>query len=186
TLHCTLLIHIALLFCILHSTFHFTFFLYSLFIYLYRMYILCFLVLMCSTFLMCSTYLCFYVFMLCVVLIVFLCFYVLCLLYAPSHQTKFQVAVNLRDNKSHSDSDSDSDSDYGRMNRREYCSLHFPKKPLGGSISQHITSLLWALNGRFGLAISQRSLWLCNLAAELRRLPLEGASWQSSLAAQLR
>src|SRR4029434_2273548 len=96
TLHCTLLIHIALLFCILHSTFHFTFFLYSLFIYLYRMYILCTLVLMCSTFLMCSTYLCFYVFMLCVVLIVFLCFYVYC------------MHLHTRKN-SHSDSDSDSD-----------------------------------------------------------------------------
>ena len=74
------------------------------FIYLYRIYCV-FLVLMCSTFLMCSTYLCFYVFMLCVVLIVFLFF--LCLLYAPSHQKKFQVGVNLLGNKSHSDSDSD-------------------------------------------------------------------------------
>ena len=45
--------------------------------------------------------------MLCVVLIVFLCFYVLCLLYAPSHQKKFQVGVNLLGNKSNSDSDSD-------------------------------------------------------------------------------
>ena len=55
----------------------------------------------------------------CVVLSVFLCFYVmcstycvcmfLCLLYAPSHQKKFQVGVNLLGNKSHSDSDSDSD-----------------------------------------------------------------------------
>ena len=34
----------------------------------------------------------------------------LCLLYAPSHQKKFQVGVNLLGNKSHSDSDSDSDS----------------------------------------------------------------------------
>ena len=51
-------------------------------------------------------------FMLCVVLIVFLCFYVLCLLYAPSHQKKFQVGVNLLGNKSHSDSDSDSDSEW--------------------------------------------------------------------------
>src|SRR4029434_3554472 len=33
----------------------------------------------------------------------------LCLLYAPSHQKKFQVGVNLLGNKSHSDSDSDSD-----------------------------------------------------------------------------
>ena len=41
--------------------------------------------------------------MLCVVLIVFLCFYVLCLLYAPSHQKKIQVGVN----KYYSDSDSD-------------------------------------------------------------------------------
>src|SRR4029434_8481550 len=32
----------------------------------------------------------------------------LCLLYAPSHQKKFQVGVNLLGNKSHSDSDSDS------------------------------------------------------------------------------
>src|SRR4029434_7881474 len=50
-------------------------------------------------------------FMLCVVLIVFLCFYVLCLLYAPSHQKKFQVGVNLLGNKSHSDSDSDSENE---------------------------------------------------------------------------
>ena len=35
----------------------------------------------------------------------------LCLLYAPIHQNKFQVGVNLLGNKYYSDSDSDSDSD---------------------------------------------------------------------------
>ena len=68
--HCSFTLHSCFAFCILLST---LLFLYSLLIYL------CFLVLMCSTFLMCSTYLCFYVFMLCVVLIVFLCFYVYCM-----------------------------------------------------------------------------------------------------------
>src|SRR4029434_9902995 len=53
----------------------------------------------------------------CVVLSVFLCFYVmcstycvcmfLCSLYAPTHQNKFQVDVNLLGNKYYSDSDSD-------------------------------------------------------------------------------
>ena len=33
----------------------------------------------------------------------------LCLLYAPIHQNKFQVGVNLLGNKYYSDSDSDSD-----------------------------------------------------------------------------
>src|SRR4029434_5983805 len=70
---------------------------------------LCFLVLMCSTFPMCSTYLCFYVFMLCLVLLVFVCFYVYCM---HLHTRKnSQVGVNLLGNKSHSDSDSDSDSE---------------------------------------------------------------------------
>ena len=35
----------------------------------------------------------------------------LCLLYAPIHQNKFQVGVNLLGNKYYSDSDSDSGSD---------------------------------------------------------------------------
>ena len=35
----------------------------------------------------------------------------LCSLYAPIHQNKFQVGVNLLGNKYYSDSDSDSDSD---------------------------------------------------------------------------
>ena len=46
--------------------------------------------------------------MLCVVLFVFVCFYVYVLLYAPIHQNKFQVGVNLLGNKYYSDSDSDS------------------------------------------------------------------------------
>src|SRR4029434_11157427 len=50
----------------------------------------CFLYLLC----LCSTY--------CV------CMF-LCSLYAPLHQNKFQVGVNLLGNKYHSDSDSDSD-----------------------------------------------------------------------------
>ena len=112
--HCSSTLHSCFDFCTLLSTLLFI-------VYIFVSYILCFLVLMCSTFLTCSTYLCFYVFMLCVVLIVFVCFYVmcstycvcmfLCLLYAPSHQKKFQVGVNLLGNQSHSDSDSDSDSD---------------------------------------------------------------------------
>ena len=40
-------------------------------------------------------------------------FYVVCYLYAPSYQEKFQVGVNLLGNKTLSDSDSDSDSEMG-------------------------------------------------------------------------
>ena len=79
----------------------------EMFIYLYRIY--CVFWFLCVVLFFCVVLIC--DFMLCVVLIVFLCFYVLCLLYAPSHQKKFQVGVNLLGNKSHSDSDSDSDSD---------------------------------------------------------------------------
>src|SRR4029434_6723544 len=124
TLHCTLLIHIALLFCFLHSTFHF--FLYSLFIYLYRIYCVfwfLYVVLFLCVVLICD-------FMLCVVLIVFLCFYVLCLLYAPSHQKKFQVGVNLLGETSNSKSDSDSDyllnyASYTRVLRNRRVCLHY-------------------------------------------------------------
>ena len=56
----------------------------------------------CSTFLMCRTY-CVFMF-LCYVQYL-LCLYVLCLLYAPIHQSKFQVGVNLLGNKYNSDSE---------------------------------------------------------------------------------
>ena len=39
-----------------------------------------------------------------------MCLYVLCSLYAPLHQNKFQVGVNLLGNKYYSDSDSDSEA----------------------------------------------------------------------------
>ena len=50
----------------------------------------------------------------------------LCLLYAPSHQKKFQVGVNLLGNKSHSDSDSDSDSDDPAPSPRDEILTSFP------------------------------------------------------------
>src|SRR4029434_1670648 len=58
-----------------------------------------------------SVFLCF---MLCVVLVyVCVCMF-LCSLYAPIHQSKFQVGVNLLGNKYYSDSDSDSEM-YGLL-----------------------------------------------------------------------
>ena len=44
-----------------------------------------------------------------------MCLYVLCSLYAPIHQSKFQVGVNLLGNKYNSDSDSHSDSKHGHV-----------------------------------------------------------------------
>ena len=99
--HCSFTLHSCFAFCILLST---LLFLYSLFIYLYRIY--CVFWFLCVVlFLMCSTYLCFYVMCSTYCVSMFLC-----LLYAPSHQEKFQVGVNLLGNKSNYDSDSDSDS----------------------------------------------------------------------------
>src|SRR4029434_4697333 len=71
--HITLHIHITLLFCILHSTFHLTF-LHTLFIYLYRIYI----VLMCSTYLMYSTFCVFMFYVMCSTYCVCM-FYVYCM-----------------------------------------------------------------------------------------------------------
>src|SRR4029434_9650055 len=53
---------------------------------------------------LCSTYCVFMFYVMCSTYCVFLC-----LLYAPIHQNKFQVGVNLLGNKYYSDSDSDSD-----------------------------------------------------------------------------